>query len=122
VRAVVQHRRGVEDVVPLVHEAEDGRQSPALLRDLPEGPQVGFDEGRLEEQVLGRVAGQRQLGEGDDVAAGDARARHPVNDHARIGLDGAHRRVDLSQPHPHSSHGRILAYEARLDRFARTAT
>ena len=32
-------------------------------------PQVGLDEGGLEEQVFRRVAGQRQLGEGHDVAA-----------------------------------------------------
>ena len=106
--AVVEHGRRVEDVVALVHVAEHGGQPLALLHHVSEGAQVRLDEGGLEQEIFGRIAGQRQLGKGHEVAARAPGATHPVHHQPRIGLDGSHRRIDLGQPHPYPSHGRIL--------------
>ena len=75
VHAVVEHGGGVEDVVALVDEP-DHRGEPAAVRgDVGEGPPIGLDERRLEQEILRGVAGQDQLREGDDVGTLSARAR-----------------------------------------------
>jgi hypothetical protein len=56
-RSVVEHSGGVEDVVVLVDEAHNGREPPRGASDVVEGAQIPLDEGRLEQQVLGRIAG-----------------------------------------------------------------
>ena len=104
-RAVVENGRGIEDVITLVDIPDHRRDAPALAGHVRQRPQVGLDERRLEEQVLGRVAREGELGEGHEVAARRAGALHPVQDEPRIGLDGADRRIDLRQPHADASHG-----------------
>ena len=61
----------VVEVGVAVDEADDQRVEAAQCRgrELVERATVVADEGRLQEQILGRVAGDRQLGEGDDVGA-----------------------------------------------------
>ena len=50
VHAVVQHGGGIEDVVALVHESDHRGETAAGPRHVGERPQVGLDEGGLEER------------------------------------------------------------------------
>jgi hypothetical protein len=102
--AVVGHRRRVRDVVPPVHEADDDGEADRGADDVVEGAQVALDERRLEEEVLRRVAGERQLGEGHQVDAEGAGARQRLEDAARVPLEVADRRVDLAEPDPEEPH------------------
>ncbi len=107
-RAVVEDGRRVEDVVALVDVAHDRGEPSAVPRHLLERPQVRFDEGGLEEQVLRGVAGHHQLREGHEVAAERAGAVHAGDHQPGVGLDRSDRRIHLGQPHPHPPHVGIL--------------
>ncbi len=69
--AVGADRRGVEQVEVGVDEADDGRAAAGVRRPAAaRAASVSATNAGLEHEILGRVAGDRQLGEGDDVAAG----------------------------------------------------
>ena len=109
VGAVVEHGGGIEDVVALVHEPHHRGDAAAPRRHIRERAQVGLDEGGLEDEVLGRIARQHQLGERHHVGAERARTIHPVDHQPGVGLDGAYRGIDLGQRDPRPSHAAILA-------------
>ena len=75
------------------------------VRKIVEGSQVRLDEGRLEQEILGRVAGDRQLREGNHRCAERARSLDRVHDHPDVTLEVAHRGIDLSQGDAQASHG-----------------
>ena len=58
---------------------------------------AGLHEGRLEHQILGRVAGDIELGKEDEVGAAGRGivARRPRR--GEIGLHGAHGRIELRE-------------------------
>jgi hypothetical protein len=60
---------GVEDVSVGIDEADNGRDAAQVLGDVLEGALVIEDEAPAQQEVLGRVARQRQLGKGNDVGA-----------------------------------------------------
>src|SRR4029077_11355617 len=65
-----------------------------------EGLQIVSNECRFQDQVLWWIAGDRELGEENDVGALVPRASNPVDDELRVARQIANRRVDLSQPDP----------------------
>ena len=73
----------------------------AGARELLDGAPRGADEGRPQQQILRRVAGDGELGEEDEVGAGLARLLEPPEDAARIALEVADDAVDLSECESH---------------------
>src|SRR5207244_13339264 len=63
----------VVEVAVEVGEADEGGQPARVAGELAQGLRRGTDEARPQQQVLRRVAGDRQLGEEDDVSPGGAR-------------------------------------------------
>ena len=103
--SVVQHGRRVEDVVALVDEAHHDREPPRDACHLVERLQIRLDEGGLEQEILGRIAGDRELGEGHQLGAERARPLDRVHDHADVAVEVADRGVDLPQGDTEPSHG-----------------
>src|SRR5439155_128589 len=101
---VVDDGGGVEEILALVHAADDGGEAARRLRHVRQRGQVGLDEGGLEEEILGRVAGDRQLGERDEVGTERTRLRQTVHDAPGVTLDVPDGRVDLGQAHAEAPH------------------
>ena len=78
--AVVQERGGVEEITVLVDKPDHGGDVRGGPGDHAELREVVADECRLEDEVLGRIAGDRQLRKADDVGARGARLVHPADD------------------------------------------
>ena len=72
-----------------------------LLRHLGERALCGADEARAQEQVLRRIARDRELGEEDDVGARVLRLVHPREDQLAVPVEVADSRIDLGQREPH---------------------
>src|SRR2546422_11375267 len=79
-----------------------------LFRSHVERLPIGLDESRLEQEVLGRVARDGQLGERHELAAQRAGPLDRLDDLLHVALEIADRRVDLSEPHPEPSHAGIV--------------
>ena len=82
-----------------VHEPHQhgARGSGGRPRQRVERGQVVVDEPRAEDQVLGRIAGDRELREADEISAFTGRASRPV-DHARhVAVEIADGRVQLAE-------------------------
>ena len=96
-RAVGEHGGGVVDVVGPLGVADD-RDDPldAGGDPLQRGARVG-EEVLLEQQVLGRVAGERQLGEDDELRARRARRGDLAGDLRLVAGDVADDGVDLRE-------------------------
>ena len=98
------HGGGVEQVAVLVDEADDGGAVARAGGELGEGGLVVGDEAGLEHQVLGRVAGDRQLGEGDDVAAGGVGPVVGVDEQGEVAVEVADGWVELGQGDAQDGH------------------
>ncbi len=96
--------RGVHDVVLPIDEADDDDQARRRSRHLVERPQVRLDEGGPEQEVLGRVAGQAELGKGDQIDAEGAGPLDLAEDPASVPLDVPDADVELGQADPELSH------------------
>jgi hypothetical protein len=95
-----------------LHEPDNGRGLADLGGHPLGGGPAGGQERRLEDQVLGRVAGQRELGEDHQVGAGGGRlgvgAQHPPD----IAVEVPDDRVDLRPREPQPLHrARVAARE-----------
>ena len=101
--AVVQERGGVEEITVLVDKADHGGDVRGGPCDHAELREVVADECRLEDEVLGRIAGDRQLRKADDVGARGARLVHPADDQPRISGQVTDGWVDLGESNPHNS-------------------
>ena len=107
--AVAGEGGGVVDLVALaVHKADDDGDAPGGGDDLIEGGEVVADEGGLEEQVLGRVAGEHELGEGDEVGLPLAGLLDAAQDDAGVAGDVADGGVHLRQGQSKGPHGLLL--------------
>jgi len=113
--AVGSEGGGVVDVVLHVDEADDQGDPLRGRGDLLQLAEVVADEARLEEQVLGRVAGQEQLREGDQVGAGFTGTLGPLDDLATVSFEVANGRVELGEGDP--EHPRIGLHECILPRI-----
>jgi hypothetical protein len=58
---------------------------------------MGIQEGRAFEQILRRVAAQRQLGEDDQIAAGLLGPVDPDEEMRKVSLEGANKRICLDK-------------------------
>ena len=103
------HRGCVVEVAVGVDEADHGSAATSARRQLAEGDQVVGHEPRLQHQVFGRVAGDRQLGERDDVAPGRLGLVVRGADLGHVAVEVADRRVDLGQGDAQSSHSLRLS-------------
>ena len=96
-RSVGEDRGGVVDVQAALGVADDRDDAGRVLRDaLDRRARVG-EEVLLQQQVLGRVAGDRQLGEEDHLGSRAARAAQAVADLRLVAGDVADDGVDLGQ-------------------------
>src|SRR5262249_8977514 len=78
-----------------IDEAHDDGDVAAGLHYCTERGKIRIDELRFEQQVFGRVAGQREFGKRDDVRFDATRALDPLQNLARVSLNIAHDDVDL---------------------------
>ena len=93
---------GVEDVVVAFREADDRDEAADRLRDpLERRPRVRQEVG-LQQQVLRRVPGDRQLREEDDLSPGGRGALQVVEDQPLVALEVADDGVDLREGDPHA--------------------
>ena len=60
------------------------------------------DERGAEQEVLGRIARDRELGEDDELGAGGTRLGDPADDAVAVAVEVADGRVDLGQGDLHS--------------------
>ena len=70
--------------------------------DLFERPRSGLEEAGPEEQILGRVARDRQLGEEDEVGAARARLLEAGEDPVAVAVEVADDGVDLGEGEAHA--------------------
>ena len=101
---VVADGGGVHDVVLPVDEADHDDEAGRRPGHAVEGTQVRLDERGPEQEILGRVARQAQLGEGDQIDPEGARPLDLVEHPASITLDVADADVELGQADPELSH------------------
>ena len=95
--ALGEHGRGVVDVLGALGEPDDRHEAVRLLGQLVQRRSRVGQETLLEQQVLGRVAGERELGEEDELRARLGRPAHALAHLVRVARDVAHRRVHLVQ-------------------------
>ena len=95
--AVGEHGERVVDVLGALGEADQRDDPLGRGRDVGERLLGGLQEVLLEQQVLGRVAGERELGEQHQLGAGVARAGDVLAHQARVALEVADARVDLRE-------------------------
>ena len=107
-RAERAYSGGVVEVAPGVDEAHDRRAAAGSGRQLLEGLEVVGDEPGLQHQILGGVAGDRQLGEGSDVAARGFGLLECSEDGRQVAIEIADDCIDLAGSHPHASHTTTL--------------
>ena len=87
------------------------------LGDDPHGPQVVLDKLPVQQQVLGRVANDGQLGEDHELRPRRPRPADELDDLPGVPPQVAHRRVDLCK---RDAHGSVIAPKA--DRVASPAS
>ena len=97
-------RRGVVEVAGGVDEAHGGGAPVGAGRNPLEGPLVVLDEARPEQQVLGRIAAEDQLGEDGDVALGVLRLLQDGEDALDVAVEVADHGVHLAEGDAHQPH------------------
>ena len=103
---VAQHRRRVEHIARVVHEAHNRRRMPPARR-LPhpiQRAQIVLHKPPPQHQILRRVARQRQLRKRHNIRADRFRRLDLGDNPGRVALQIAHRRVDLRQRAPQIPH------------------
>ena len=93
----MQYRGGVEDVVAAV-DASDNRDDVARrASDFVQRVLVVAYEGRLQQQVFGRIPRQSQLGKRDELGAGVFGGANRIDDSISVAGQVANRGIDLRQ-------------------------
>jgi hypothetical protein len=95
--AIVDDGGGVKYVVVGVDEADYGRDAVNLGRGVVQRRLVIEDEAAAQQQVLGRVAGDRELREGNEVGAGLAGTVRVLDYLRGVALKVANGRVYLGE-------------------------
>ncbi len=95
--AVGHDRERVVDVLDALGRADERDDALGLARDVERRLARRLEEVLLEQQVLRRVAGDRELGEEHELGALVAGARDPLADLARVALEVADAGVDLGE-------------------------
>ena len=105
-----ERRRVEQPPVGVTVDVTDHRRAgPGGGGHLCERRQVVVDERGTPEQVLGRVAGHRELGEDRQVRAGTLRLVERGENPSGVARQVAHHRVHLARGHPDAVH-RSSAY------------
>ena len=111
-RAVGADRSGVEQlrwsrarslddlVVGYVDESDDHCTATGACRHFLESGAIVGDEASLQDEVFGRVARQRQLGESDEVTPGRLGPRHILLNFRQVVGQIADPRIDLGESDP----------------------
>ncbi len=107
--AVGANGGGVEDVAVSIGEAHHYGDLLGGLHHLAHGLDVALDEVGLEEEVLRRIAGDDELGEGHQVGAQLPGAGHEVKNPGGVALQVAHGGVDLGHGQAQGAHGESIA-------------
>ena len=81
--------------------------TPRDARDLLERALGSADEARPEQEILGRIAGDRELGEDDDVGARVLRRLEPPEDQGAVPVEVADGGVDLGERDAHGFRLRV---------------
>ena len=102
--AVVQHRGRVEQLRLALHSAHDQRHAGRVGDEVAGALHGPLDERGAEQQVLGRVARDRQLGEGQHLHAQRAGAPDGGDDPLEVAVEVADRRVQLGQAESQGAH------------------
>jgi hypothetical protein len=100
--AACADRAAVGEIAVEPGDADERSDVLRLGRDLLDGPARLAEESRPEEEILGWVAGDRELGEEDEVGAGVARLPQPPHDSRDVPVEIADDGVDLGKREPHS--------------------
>ena len=108
--AAGEHEAGVVEVGVEVGGADERRDPVRLARELLDRALRRPDEPRPQEQVLGRVAGDGELGEEDEVGARLTRLGEPGQDPATVAVEVADDGVDLRECESHPG-GFLLSIE-----------
>jgi hypothetical protein len=88
--------------IALEQRAADQRRDPVhLAREVAQDALGGAHEAGPEQQVLGRVAGDRELREEDEVGVRVARLREPAQDPLPVPVQVADDDIDLGEREPH---------------------
>ena len=87
--AVGEHRERVVDVVGALREADERDDPLGLARQLVDRLADGVEEVLLQQQVLGRIAADGELGEQHQLGAGVARLRDPLGDLGGVAFEVA---------------------------------
>jgi hypothetical protein len=96
--APVADRGGIEQAVVIcIHETDDGDEISRDGGDLVERGEVRPHERPLQDEVLGRVAGHRELGEGDDLGPCSSSLFDGRDDARAVAVDVADGEVQLRE-------------------------
>jgi hypothetical protein len=91
------HRARVREVAVEPRGADERGDVRALARDLVERRARGADEPGPQEQILGRIAGRRELGEEHEVGPRLARVRQVREDLRPVAVEVADDAIDLRE-------------------------
>ena len=94
-------RAGVVEVAVEVRRADEDDDPARRERDLLERPLGGAEKAGPEQQILGRIAGHRELGEDDEVGVRPLRLLDALDDQRAVPVEVADDRVDLGQRETH---------------------
>jgi len=103
--AFVEDGKGVVDVFGALGKAHHGDDPVGLGRELPQRRGGVREEVLLQQQVLGRVAGEGQLGEQHQVRRLTAGRPDPVADELRVARYVSDGGVDLAERQAHARRG-----------------
>jgi hypothetical protein len=99
---VAEERRGVEDIQAAVFGVSDVHAD--TVHAAPHGIETGIDltpQAAMEQQILGWIAGQRELRKRDEVGRErSSRVLRRLDDPGRIALDVAYEQVELRESNP----------------------
>ena len=101
-RAVRADERGIGEIAVECRAADERDCLRARARDLVDGLARSVQEPRPQEEILRRVAGDRELGQDDDVGPGALCLPHGAHDLLDVPVEISDDDVQLreSQPHP----------------------
>jgi hypothetical protein len=119
--AVAQHRRAVVDRVALVLGITDvGRDTADLVANESERRLDAAAKPAMQQQVLGRVAAERELREQHEVTPHASGAFRAVQYLPSVRVDCADARVDLGEPDLHFNAVAMASPRSASERTVRT--
>ena len=101
-----QHRRGVEEpaVAIAVHKPHQRHQTLGESRQASQRLEVCLHKGRLEQQILRRIAGDGQFRHHHQVSPPGLGVHDRLGDPATVRLQISHSQIELRQGHTQRRH------------------